>query len=73
MRQIMPHRSNIGVRRPKCKIFLSEPIQMARSATFFPHRPKPRTAGGFKFLMLNNGLYVLQMFTGLVPIASAHS
>ena len=73
MRQIMPHRNNIGLQRPKSKIFLSEPMEMADSATFLPHRPKPQIHEDFKFLMLNNGLYVLQMFTGLVPIVLGHS
>ena len=73
MRQIMPHRSNIGVQRPECKIFLSEATEMAGCATFLPHRAKSKFDDGFKFLMLNNGLYVLQMFTGLVPIFPGHS
>jgi len=73
MRQIMPHRNNIGVQRPNCKVFLSEPMEMAGCATFLPHRSKPRFDDGFKFLMLNNGLYMLQMFTGSVPIFPGHS
>jgi len=28
MRQIMPHRSNIGLRRAKCKNFLNHPVRM---------------------------------------------
>ena len=73
MRQIMPHRNNIGVQRPECKIFLSKATDMAGCATFLPHRAKPKFDDGFKFLMLNNGLYVLQMFTGPVPIFPGHS
>ena len=72
MRQIMPHRNNIGVRRLKCKIFLSERTEMPGSATFLPHRQELQTDRGCKFLMLNNGLYVLQMFTGRVPISFGH-
>ena len=41
MRQIMPHRNNIGVRRPKCKVFLSGPTEIEGSAMFLPHRPRP--------------------------------
>ncbi len=36
MRQIMPHRNNIHVRRIKCKIFLSPDIEIAVSAMFLP-------------------------------------
>jgi hypothetical protein len=34
MRQVMPHRNNIGLHRNKCKIFLSPALEIAGSATF---------------------------------------
>ena len=73
MRQIMPHRNNIGPRCLKCKKFLSESIEMRGSATFLPQRRKSRTDEDVKFLMLNNGLYMLQMFSRCVAPLFEHS
>jgi hypothetical protein len=73
MRQVMPHRNNIGVRSLNCKIFLSEPTEIGESATFLPHCRRPQTDAVAKFLILNNGLYMLQMFTGHVPPLFRHS
>jgi hypothetical protein len=58
MRQIMPHRNNIHMRRIKCKIFLRSRIEMAGSATFLPHSGGARFIGCGNFLIGNNGLHV---------------
>jgi hypothetical protein len=73
MRQIMPHRNNIDLAGFKCKIFLSEYIEIHASATFLPQRGNVRSAKVEKFLILNNGLYVLQMFTTDASPANCHS
>jgi hypothetical protein len=43
MRQIMPHRNNIGAASFKSKIFLSECIEIDGSATFLPQCENGRT------------------------------
>ena len=45
MRQIMPHRNNIYLRRIKCKIFRSPGMEIAASATFLPQRQTAHFAG----------------------------
>ena len=42
MRQVMPHRNNIHLRRIKCKIFLSPEIEIATSVTLLPQARNPR-------------------------------
>jgi len=59
MRQIMPHRNNIRLRRIKCKVFLSVIALMLWSATFLQQRPAKQDVKGCYFLMSNNGLHVL--------------
>ena len=58
MRQVMPHRNNIGVRRPDCKIFLSERTEMVASATFLPQSGAARVDDCNEFLMSDNGLHM---------------
>ena len=36
MRQVMPHRNNIHLRRTKCKIFVKAAPELAAGATFLP-------------------------------------
>ena len=36
MRQVMPHRNNIHLRRTKCKVFMRAALELAGSATFLP-------------------------------------
>ena len=64
MRQIMPHRNNIHLRRIKCKIFLRPHIEMPESATFLPQRGAARFAQCCKFPMSNNGLHVPYSLAG---------
>ena len=72
MRQIMPHRNNIGPRDLKCKTFLVQRTEFDSCATFLPQRRNPRSDMGMKFLMLNNGLYMLQMFIGYASPTKKH-
>jgi hypothetical protein len=72
MRQIMPHRNNIGAPSFKCKIFLSECIEMHKSATFLPQPRKSGIERGSKFLMLNNGLNILQKFIACISQLTEH-
>jgi hypothetical protein len=64
MRQIMPHRNNIHLRRIKCKIFLRPHIEIATSATFLPQFGAARFGRCCKFLMGNNGLHTSSPLAG---------
>ncbi len=47
MRQVMPHRNNMSLRRNKCKIFLRGQTTNARCATILQQRfARPKKAGG---------------------------
>ena len=58
MRQRVPHRVNICLRRNKCKIFVGSAAPSASSVIVLSHRKGAPVAAGDKMLMRNNGLYV---------------
>jgi len=48
MRQVMPHRNNIHLRRTKCKVFVSAARGLAASATFLPQGRRAFFSAGEK-------------------------
>jgi hypothetical protein len=72
MRQIMPHRNNIHLRRIKCKIFLTGMYEMPDSAMFLQQFNIRLMAGVEKSFMSNSGLHVFQLPVGQSSPAQKH-
>jgi hypothetical protein len=64
MRQIMPHRNNIHLRRTKCKIFLMGIDEMPDSAMFLQQFNTKLMARVEKNFMSNNGLRMFRLRIG---------
>jgi hypothetical protein len=66
MRQSLPHRNNIHLRRMKCKGFVGRPWDLARNATFLPQHFRRADMPAEKLRMTNNGLVVSFFLTVLM-------
>ncbi len=72
MRQIMPHRNNIHLRRINCKIFLNVCRRMRACATFLPQRYSHRFSLASKFVIGNNCLQANSLSLGYSSLIFRH-
>ena len=72
MRQVMPHRNNIHLRRINCKIFLSVHRRMRACATFLPQGDSRRFPLRSSFAKQNNHLRDTPWFRDCPSIKFRH-